>query len=103
MASLDERQYERFAAFNAARLSSRPLKKLVAALTGNDKVDPLLLLALGSAAKAFVGELVERARAVAARQGHKGALLPGHIRQAYARLEAERRTPHSRPLRRPLR
>lgn len=60
MASLEPRQYERFAAFNGARLSSRPLRKLVASLAGTDKVDPLLLLALGSVAKAFVGELVER-------------------------------------------
>jgi hypothetical protein len=43
------------------------------------------------------------ARLIAARQGHKGALLPGHVRQAYAQLEADRRTPHSRALRRPLR
>ena len=43
------------------------------------------------------------ARIIAARQGHKGALLPGHIRAAYAALEADRRTPHSRALRKPLR
>ena len=43
------------------------------------------------------------ARIRAAREGHKGALLPSHIRQAYAQLEAERRTPHSRALRKPLR
>jgi len=186
MASMDERQYERFAAFNSARLNNRPLKKvgvdveallglrsgfkvlprstssaaqaaqtlkpshlyrplhrqLVSALTGSDKLDPLLLLALGSITKAFLGELVEHgegvkrggggtnhsihhhtclthhrhhrhrhhcspapspARIIAARQGHKGALLPGHIRQAYAQLEADRRTPHSRGLRKPLR
>ncbi|GBF99785.1 hypothetical protein Rsub_12225 [Raphidocelis subcapitata] len=103
IASMDERQYERFAAFNNAKLQSRPLKKLVTTLTGSDKVDPLLAMALGSVTKAFVGELVERARIIAAHQGHKGALLPGHIRAAYARLEAERRTPHARPLRKPLR
>jgi hypothetical protein len=28
MASMDERQYERFAAFNSARLTNRPLKKV---------------------------------------------------------------------------
>ena len=33
--------------------------QLLTTLTGTDKVDPLLLLALGSITKAFVGELVE--------------------------------------------
>ena len=115
MASMDEAQYERFVAFNNARLNNRSLKKarplrgwqrangnllgtwagraaatherapmprsvrpparhpapryvppppprapqLVATLTRTDKVDPLLLLALGSITKAFRGELVE--------------------------------------------
>lgn len=39
---------------------------------------------------------------IAARQDHKGALLPGHVRQAHAALQAARRTPHSRALRKPL-
>lgn len=103
ISSMDEQQYERFAAFNNAKLQSRPLKKvrmarraavawgaawraclapnhacppahpptcraleprsrpqLVTTLTGSDKVDPLLTMALGSVTKAFVGELVER-------------------------------------------
>ena len=29
MASMDERQYERFAAFNSGRISNRPLKKVI--------------------------------------------------------------------------
>lgn len=96
MASMDEQQYDRFVAFNNARLNSRSMKKLVSTLTRSDKIDPLLLLALGSITKAFLGELVEQARIIAARQGHNGALLPGHIRQAYARLELDGRTPHRR-------
>ncbi|KAI8464654.1 MAG: hTAFII28-like protein conserved region-domain-containing protein [Monoraphidium minutum] len=102
MSSMDEAQYERFVAFNNARLNSRSLKKLVSTLTRSDKVDPLLLLALGSVTKAFLGELVEQARILAARQGHRGALLPSHIRQAYARLELDGRTPHRRAQRKPL-
>jgi hypothetical protein len=46
----------------------------VTTLTGSDKVDPLLLLALGSITKAFLGELVEHGAGSGGRAGPGQAL-----------------------------
>jgi hypothetical protein len=45
------------------------------------------LTALSSAAKTFVGELVEEARRVAEARGERGALLPLHVHAAYQNLK----------------
>ena len=43
---------------------------------------------------ASVCRVLPAARQIAARQGHTGALLPSHIRQAYNALNADGRVPH---------
>lgn len=43
------------------------------------------------------------ARAIASEQGHTGALLPTHVRQAYQQLDWEGKVPHRAPPKRLMR
>ncbi|WIA14954.1 hypothetical protein OEZ85_001665 [Tetradesmus obliquus] len=98
--AMTEAQRNRLEAYIRSNLQKKTMKKVLQELTGltlNDR----LVIAISSITKMFVGELVETARQIAAREGHSGALLPSHIRQAHAALSADGRVPHggSRPLR----
>lgn len=69
--------------------------QLVSTLTGSDKNDPLLLLALGSVTKAFVGELVETGAQGGGQEGaartRGAAQLGGRRGQSHPCCEIRRR------------
>jgi len=55
-----------------------------------------MCVVLCSITKLHVGEVVETARILAARSGHKGALMPIHIHEAYQVMRSRDRVPNSK-------
>ncbi|KAF6252498.1 hTAFII28-like protein conserved region-domain-containing protein [Scenedesmus sp. NREL 46B-D3] len=98
--AMTEAQRNRLEAYNRSNLQKKTMKKVLQELTGltlNDR----FVIAMSSITKMFVGELIETARQIAAHEGHSGALLPSHIRQAHAALSDDSRGRHAgaKPLR----
>ncbi|KAJ7261838.1 TAFII28-domain-containing protein [Mycena haematopus] len=92
-------QYERFEAYRRGALSKQSVRKVIQQ-TLSMQVSPPVAQVVAGFSKVFVGEMVEKARAVQARRGETGPLAPDHLREAYRMYQEE--TGHigaARPLR----
>jgi len=94
--AMTELQRNRYEEYRRSTLPKARMKKLIEELTGQ-KSNEKVIIALNAITKLFLGDVVERARVIAAYQGHTGALLPTHLRQAYRQLDNERKVPHRGP------
>lgn len=95
MQAMTEAQLNRSESWRRSSLARPKMKKLVTSLLGmsiNDK----LVIAMCGISKLYVGELIETARVLAEREGHKGPLLPSHIQRAYQVLSGCGRIPHTK-------
>ncbi|PPR04668.1 hypothetical protein CVT24_011885 [Panaeolus cyanescens] len=92
-------QYDRFEAYRRHALPKQAVRKVIQQTLGHQVSQPVAQIIAGFS-KVFVGEIVEKARAVQARRGEIGPLSPDHLREAYRAYQQE--TGHvgaARPLR----
>ncbi|KAJ7188882.1 TAFII28-domain-containing protein [Mycena filopes] len=92
-------QYERFEAYRRHALPKTAVRKVIQQTVGMQVSPPVAQIVAGFA-KVFVGEMVEKARAVQERRGETGPLSPDHLREAYRMYQEETgRVGSARPLR----
>ncbi|KAF9492386.1 TAFII28-domain-containing protein [Pleurotus eryngii] len=92
-------QYERFEAYRRHALPKQAVRKVIQQSLGQQVSQPVAQIVAGFA-KVFVGEIVEKARAVQSRRGDVGPLSPDHLREAYRMYQMETgRVGAARPLR----
>ncbi|KAF4583915.1 hypothetical protein EYR40_002413 [Pleurotus pulmonarius] len=92
-------QYERFEAYRRHALPKQAVRKVIQQSLGQQVSQPVAQIVAGFA-KVFVGEIVEKARAVQSRRGDVGPLSPDHLREAYRIYQMETgRVGAARPLR----
>ncbi|KAH9961736.1 hTAFII28-like protein conserved region-domain-containing protein [Russula dissimulans] len=92
-------QYERFEAYRRHALPKQAVRKVIQQSLGQQVSMPVAQIVAGFT-KVFVGEIVEKARAVQERRGEKGPLSPDHLREAYRMYQEETgRVGAARPLR----
>ncbi|KAF8151752.1 hTAFII28-like protein conserved region-domain-containing protein [Crassisporium funariophilum] len=92
-------QYDRFEAYRRHALPKQAVRKVIQQTLGQQVSQPVAQIIAGFS-KVFVGEIVEKARAVQTRRGESGPLSPDHLREAYRAYAQE--TGHvgaARPLR----
>ncbi|KAJ6459799.1 TAFII28-domain-containing protein [Mycena vitilis] len=88
MDNFTPQQYERFEAYRRHALPKQAVRKVIQQTVGMQVSPPVAQIVAGFA-KVFVGEIVEKARAVQARRGDTGPLAPDHLREAYRMYQAE--------------
>lgn len=92
-------QYDRFEAYRRHALPKQAVRKVIQQTLGQQVSQPVAQIVAGFA-KVFVGEMVEKARAVQDRRGEAGPLSPDHLREAYRAYQQETgRVGAARPLR----
>ncbi|KAG6872717.1 hypothetical protein C0995_007284 [Termitomyces sp. Mi166 len=92
-------QYDRFEAYRRHALPKAAVRKVIQQTLGQQVSQPVAQIVAGFA-KVFVGEIVEKARAVQKRRGETGPLSPDHLREAYRMYQEETgRVGAARPLR----
>ncbi|KAK0205999.1 TAFII28-domain-containing protein [Desarmillaria ectypa] len=92
-------QYDRFEAYRRHALPKQAVRKVIQQTVGQQVSQPVAQIVAGFA-KVFVGEVVEKARAVQARRGEIGPLSPDHLREAYRLYQEETgRVGAARPVR----
>ncbi|KAF8908414.1 TAFII28-domain-containing protein [Mucidula mucida] len=92
-------QYDRFEAYRRHALPKQGVRKVIQQTVGTQVSQPVAQIVAGFA-KVFVGEIVEKARAVQSRRGETGPLSPDHLREAYRMYQEETgRVGAARPLR----
>ncbi|THH09073.1 hypothetical protein EW146_g8793 [Bondarzewia mesenterica] len=92
-------QYERFEAYRRHALPKQAVRKVIQQTLGQQVSQPVAQVVAGFS-KVFVGEIVEKARAVQARRGDTGPLSPDHLREAYRMYQEETgRVGAARPVR----
>ncbi|KAI0048156.1 TAFII28-domain-containing protein, partial [Auriscalpium vulgare] len=100
-------QYDRFEAYRRHALPKQAVRKastfcclapVIQQSLGQQVSQPVAQIVAG-VSKVFVGEIVEKARAVQARRGDTGPLAPDHLREAYHLYQLETgRVGSARPL-----
>ncbi|KAJ3510803.1 hypothetical protein NLJ89_g4465 [Agrocybe chaxingu] len=92
-------QYDRFEAYRRHALPKQAVRKVIQQSLGHQVSQPVAQIIAGFS-KVFVGEIVEKARAVQQRRGEGGPLSPDHLREAYRAYQAETgRVGAARPIR----
>ncbi|KAF8120456.1 TAFII28-domain-containing protein [Boletus edulis] len=81
-------QYDRFEAYRRHALPKQAVRRVIQQTTGQQVSQPVAQIVAGFG-KVFVGEIVEKARAVQARRSETGPLSPDHLREAYRLYQAE--------------
>jgi len=99
MDNFSQAQYDRFEAYRRHALPKQAVRKVIQQTLGQQVSQPVAQIVAGFA-KVFVGEIVEKARAVQERRGETGPLSPDHLREAYRIYQEETgRVGAARPLR----
>ncbi|KIY44682.1 TAFII28-domain-containing protein [Fistulina hepatica ATCC 64428] len=99
MDNLSPEQYDRFEAYRRHALPKQAVRKVIQQSLGQQVSQPVAQIVAGFS-KVFVGEIVEKARAVQKRRGEIGPLTPDHLREAYRMYQAETgRVGAARPIR----
>ncbi|KAB1212486.1 Transcription initiation factor TFIID subunit 11 [Morella rubra] len=88
-----EEQMSRYESFRRAGFQKSNMKRLLASITGTQKISVPMTIVVSGIAKMFVGELIETARMVMTERKESGPIRPCHIREAYRRLKLEGKIP----------
>lgn len=92
-------QYDRYEAYRRNALPKQAVRRVVQQTLGQQVSTPVAQVIAGFG-KVFVGEIVEKARAVQQRRGERGPLSPDHLREAYREYQEETgRVGAARPMR----
>lgn len=100
MDSLTPAEQERYAAWKKSSFYRKgqakcAMRRLLKYICQHD-IHERTLIVMCAAAKLFVGDVVETARAIAQEQGHEGPLATKHLKSAYLKLAAEAPLPSTR-------
>ncbi|EEC71272.1 hypothetical protein EE612_005000 [Oryza sativa] len=93
LSQFTEDQMNRYESFRRSGFQKSNMKKLLASITGSQKISLPTTIVVSGIAKMFVGELVETARIVMTERKDSGPVRPCHIREAYRRLKLEGKIP----------
>lgn len=93
LSQFTEEQMSRYESFRRAGFQKSNMKRLLASITGTQKISVPMTIVVSGIAKMFVGELVETARIVMTERKESGPVRPCHIREAYRRLKLEGKVP----------
>lgn len=93
LSQFTEEQMSRYESFRRAGFQKANMKRLLASITGTQKISVPMTIVVSGIAKMFVGELVETARMVMTERKESGPIRPCHIREAYRRLKLEGKVP----------
>jgi transcription initiation factor TFIID subunit 11 len=100
--SFDEQQMARYEVFRRVGLNKNAVKRLANHVL-NQSVTQNVAVVIAGASKVFVGEIVERARAVQKLRGETGPLSPDCLREAYRQYKQTGLLPQSKPPKRMFR
>ncbi|XP_058101048.1 transcription initiation factor TFIID subunit 11 [Magnolia sinica] len=93
LSEFTEDQMSRYESFRRSGFQKANMKKLLASLTGSQKISVPMTIVVSGIAKMFVGELVEIGKIVMTERKESGPIRPCHIREAYRRLKLEGKVP----------
>ncbi|KAE7996444.1 hypothetical protein FH972_001170 [Carpinus fangiana] len=93
LSQFTEEQMSRYESFRRAGFQKSNMKRLLASITGTQKISVPMTIVVSGIAKMFVGELVETARMVMTERRESGPIRPCHIRESYRRLKLEGKVP----------
>ncbi|XP_057419426.1 transcription initiation factor TFIID subunit 11-like [Lotus japonicus] len=89
LSQFTEEQMSRYESFRRAGFQKANMKRLLASITGTQKITIPITIVVSGIAKMFVGEVVETARIVIKERKESGPIRPCHLREAYRRLKLE--------------
>ncbi|CAK8570519.1 unnamed protein product [Lathyrus sativus] len=89
LSQFTEEQMSRYESFRRAGFQKANMKRLLASITGTQKISIPITIAVSGIAKVFVGEVVETARMVMKERKESGPIRPCHLREAHRRLKLE--------------
>ncbi|CAI8601952.1 unnamed protein product [Vicia faba] len=89
LSQFTEEQMSRYESFRRAGFQKANMKRLLASITGSQKISIPITIAVSGIAKVFVGEVVETARMVMKERKESGPIRPCHLREAHRRLKLE--------------
>ncbi|XP_014515833.1 transcription initiation factor TFIID subunit 11 [Vigna radiata var. radiata] len=89
LSQFSEEQMSRYESFRRAGFQRANMKRLLASITGTQKISVPMTIVVSGIAKMFVGEVVETARIVMKERKESGPIRPCHLREAYRRLKLE--------------
>ncbi|KAF8696023.1 hypothetical protein HU200_036905 [Digitaria exilis] len=93
LSQFTEDQMNRYESFRRSGFQKSNMKRLLASITGSQKISIPTSIVVSGIAKMFVGELIETARIVMSERKDSGPIRPCHIREAYRRLKLEGKIP----------
>ncbi|KAG2590799.1 transcription initiation factor TFIID subunit 11-like [Panicum virgatum] len=93
LSQFTEEQMNRYESFRRSGFQKSNMKRLLASITGSQKISIPTSIVVSGIAKMFVGELIETARIVMTERKDSGPIRPCHIREAYRRLKLEGKIP----------
>ncbi|CAJ2673610.1 unnamed protein product [Trifolium pratense] len=89
LSQFTEEQMSRYESFRRAGFQKANMKRLLASITGSQKISIPITIAVSGIAKVFVGEVVEAARTIMKERKESGPIRPCHLREAHRRLKLE--------------
>lgn len=89
LSQFTEEQMSRYESFRRAGFQKANMKRLLASITGTQKISIPITIAVSGIAKVFVGEVVETARTIMKERKETGPIRPCHLREAHRRLKLE--------------
>ncbi|GAU30504.1 hypothetical protein TSUD_18850 [Trifolium subterraneum] len=89
LSQFTEEQMSRYESFRRAGFQKANMKRLLASITGSQKISIPITIAVSGIAKVFVGEVVETARTIMKERKESGPIRPCHLREAHRRLKLE--------------
>ncbi|KXS21635.1 TAFII28-domain-containing protein [Gonapodya prolifera JEL478] len=86
--NMTEDEWKRMETYRRTKIPDGIIKKIVSNSTGQTATKNVII-AISSAAKVFVGDIVDRAKEVQSDWADTGALRPDHLREAYRRYRKD--------------
>ncbi|XP_061369496.1 transcription initiation factor TFIID subunit 11 isoform X1 [Gastrolobium bilobum] len=89
LSQFTEEQMSRYESFRRAGFQKANMKRILASITGTQKISVPMTIVVSGIAKMFVGEVVETARIVMKERKESGPIRPCHLREAHRRLKLD--------------
>ncbi|KAJ3702349.1 hypothetical protein LUZ61_006054 [Rhynchospora tenuis] len=93
LSQFTEAQMNRYESFRRSGFQKSNMKRLLANITGTQKISIPTNIVVSGIAKLFVGELIETGKMVMSERNDSGPIRPCHIRESYRRLKLEGKIP----------
>ncbi|CAO1947952.1 unnamed protein product [Urochloa humidicola] len=93
LSQFTEEQMNRYESFRRSGFQKSNMKRLLASITGSQKISIPTSIVVSGIAKMFVGELIETGKVVMTERKDSGPIRPCHIREACRRLKLEGKIP----------